>query len=68
MLAVSFKVGGGENFPGIPGACATRNFMYLVRGPCRVPKVTEQATQAIQAIIGPTEFIKAYMRQSASVS
>ena len=25
--------GGGENVPGIPGACATRNFMYLVRGP-----------------------------------
>ena len=25
--------GGGKNVPGIPGACATRNFMYLVRGP-----------------------------------
>ena len=25
--------GGGENVPGIPGACATRNFAYLVRGP-----------------------------------
>ena len=24
----------GENVPGIPGACATRNFTYLVRGPC----------------------------------
>ena len=23
---------GGENVPGIPGACATRNFTYLVRG------------------------------------
>ena len=32
-LAVSFEVGGGENVPGIPGACATRNFTYLVRGP-----------------------------------
>ena len=27
---VSFEVGGGEN---IHGACATRNFMYLLRGP-----------------------------------
>ena len=27
--------GGGENVPGIPGACATRNFAYLVRGQCR---------------------------------
>ena len=28
--------GGGENVPGIPGSCATRNFTYLARGPCRV--------------------------------
>ena len=32
-LAVSFEVGDGENVPDIPGACATRNFTYLVRGP-----------------------------------
>ena len=32
-LAVSFEVGGGENVPAIPGACATLNFAYLVRGP-----------------------------------
>ena len=25
--------GGGENVPGIPSACATRNFTYLARGP-----------------------------------
>ena len=25
---------GGENVPGIPRACATCNFTYLVRGPC----------------------------------
>ena len=29
----SLTRGGGENVPGIPGACATRNFTYLVRGP-----------------------------------
>ena len=28
--------GGEENVPGIPGACATRNFTYLVRGPCAI--------------------------------
>ena len=33
-LAVSFEVGSGENVPGIPGARATRDFTYLVRGPC----------------------------------
>ena len=27
--------GGGENVPGIPGACETRNFTYLARGPLR---------------------------------
>ena len=25
---------GEENVPGIPGACATRNFAYLVKSPC----------------------------------
>ena len=30
---VSFEVGGGENVPGIPGACATHDFTYLIRGP-----------------------------------
>ena len=28
--------GGGENVPGIPGACATRNLTYLSRGPWHV--------------------------------
>ena len=30
---------GGENVPGIPGACATRNFSYLVRGPWRYYRI-----------------------------
>ena len=29
----SLSYGGGENVPRIPGACATRNFTNLVRGP-----------------------------------
>ena len=28
--------GGEENVPGIPGACATRDFAYLVRCPCNL--------------------------------
>ena len=32
-MSRSLTRGGGENAPGIPGACATRNFTYLVRGP-----------------------------------
>ena len=31
----SLTRGGGKNVPGIPGACAIRNFTYLARGPCR---------------------------------
>ena len=34
-MSGSLTRGGGENVPGIPGACATRNFTYLVRGPWR---------------------------------
>ena len=32
-LTDSFEVGSEENRPGIPGACANRNFTYLVIGP-----------------------------------
>ena len=32
-LAFFFEVVDGENVPGIPAACATRIFTYLVRGP-----------------------------------
>ena len=32
-MSGSLTRGSGENVPGIPGACATLNFPYLVRGP-----------------------------------
>ena len=32
-MSGSLTRGGGENVPGIPGACATRKFTYLARGP-----------------------------------
>ena len=35
-MSGSLTRGGGENVPGIPGACATRNFTYLARGPWSV--------------------------------
>ena len=35
-MSGSLTHGGGENVPGIPGACATYNFAYLVRGPWSV--------------------------------
>ena len=42
----SLTCGGGENVPGIPGACATCNFTYLVRGPCRGVYLTSWACTA----------------------
>ena len=33
-MSGSLARGGGENFPGIPGASATSNFTYLARCPC----------------------------------
>ena len=35
----SLTRGGGKNVPGIPGACATRNFTYLARGPLQLKHV-----------------------------
>ena len=32
-MSGSLVRGGGENVPGIPGACAIHNFTYLARGP-----------------------------------
>ena len=38
-MSESLTRGDGENVPGIPGACATHNFIYLVRGRlgCQMP-------------------------------
>ena len=33
-MSGSLTLGGGEKVPGIPGACASRNFPYLIRGSC----------------------------------
>ena len=33
-MSGSLTSDGGENVPGIPGACATRDISYLVRSPC----------------------------------
>ena len=43
-MSGSLTCGGGENVPGIRGACATRNFMYLQRGPCQTTSVSKSLT------------------------
>ena len=38
-MSGSLTRSGEENVPGIPGACATRDFSCLVRGPCNDPSI-----------------------------
>ena len=52
LLTVSFKVVGGENVPGIPGACTTRNCMYLSRGPWEANIQTPQKSTASSRLMG----------------
>ena len=40
----------GNVFPGNPGACATRNFTYLVRGPCPLQWQAMLAPSTMQLI------------------
>ena len=55
FMSGSLTCGGGENVPGIPGACATCNFAYLVRTP--FPE---------QPMIAP--FTAHYIRHQASMN
>ena len=38
-MSGSLTLGGGENVPTIPGACATLKFTYPARDPCHIPQV-----------------------------
>ena len=50
-MSGSLTRGGGENVHGIPGACATRNFTYLVRGPWSFLYFSVATTHSILVII-----------------
>ena len=51
-MSGSLTHGGGENVPGIPGACATRSFTYLARGPLAVSALAPASmTTAVTAVI-----------------
>ena len=47
-MSGSLTGGGGENVSGIPGACATCNFTYLVRDPMRVESALWAKIHTIQ--------------------
>ena len=52
-MSGSLARGGGEDVPGMVGACATRNFAYLVRGPCFKRVVTIDALTCVWQQSGP---------------
>ena len=51
-MSGSLTCGGGENVPGIPGACATRNSAYLARGPCSAMRRINNAFNTSQYLTG----------------
>ena len=44
-MSGSLTIGGGKNVPGIPGACATWNFTYLMRCPCNMWHIISSEVQ-----------------------
>ena len=50
-MSGSLTRGGGENVPGIPGACATRNFTYLARSPWKLTQILQMSLRI--RITGP---------------
>ena len=54
-LSVSFEVDGGENVPGIPGACATHNFTYLLRGSCVSPSARKVVPEVHTNVAGQSK-------------
>ena len=50
-MSGSLTRSGGEKVPGIPGACATRNFTYLARGPWTTCYYTPRTTKLLGGIL-----------------
>ena len=64
-IAVSFEVGSRENVTSIPGACATRNFTYLVRSPwCVICGFIVWSTPCIDIV---TLYITSYYKHYENV-
>ena len=51
-MSESLTRGGGENVPGFPGACVTRHFTYLVRGPSMSAKLSSVGVE-IELLLNP---------------
>ena len=68
QLAVSLEVGDGENVPGIPGACTTRNFAYLVRGPLACEKQQRKLRSLMRTACGETSTMDTELTQAAAAA
>ena len=53
-MSGSLTHGGGEIVPGIPGACATRNFAYLVSGPLEQNRIPHSTIAMMKSSYGDT--------------
>ena len=54
-MSGSLNRAGGGNVPGIPDACATRNFMYLARAPWQI--VVAQSNRTVELLRPDLTFI-----------
>ena len=69
-MSGSLNRGDGENVPGIPGACATRNMRYLARGPCPCLVITVTSKWAPWRLKSPASqwftqtFIQAQIKEN----
>ena len=57
-ISGSLTRGGGENLPGIPGACATRNFTYLARGSCMRITIRAASSTTLFRLLVHKQFMK----------
>ena len=70
-MSASLTCGVEENVPSVPGACATRNFAYLVRGPWSCHLVLEPVgsflliwlTEGVDGTVNSSRPSDACMRQ-----
>ena len=56
----SLTHGGKKNATGVPGACATRNFVYMVRGPLSYTSADMRTCAHIASLWSRTQYFASY--------
>ena len=63
----SLTRGGGDNVPGFPGACATPNLRYLVRGPWPLERQGKCLHDTHAEMMSPAKIWMTYLNHTAIV-